>query len=251
MCKNKSINALVLPDTFCWSWPTARPQWNCQHISVHKGTKACRMRTTCWDPLIFFLFTRWKSAGLKASLGGIFLTDFSMVGLNVIPEFLHSPDSWQETLLGIKSWTQDKREKEGVAERNHDVPVPALATPVALLKGLRITCGSNNAAGELLGVKLPVVGMDEDRCFKPKLQHVEGGKAPNQMPRGKLDSSSLERLKTWPDTAWSNYLYLWSWPGCVQGLGADDPLISLPTGAILSFCELMLATFILPCTQVL
>lgn len=143
MCKNKSINALVLPDTFCWSWPTARPQWNCQHISVHKGTKACRMRTTCWDPLIFFLFTRWKSAGLKASLGGIFLTDFSMVGLNVIPEFLHSPDSWQETLLGIKSWTQDKREKEGVAERNHDVPVPALATPVALLKGLRVTCGSN------------------------------------------------------------------------------------------------------------
>lgn len=76
------------------------------------------------------------------------------------------------------------REKEGVAERNHDVPVPALATPVALLKGLRITCGSNNAAGELLGVKLPVVGMGEDRCFKPKLQHVEGVKHHTRCPEG-------------------------------------------------------------------
>lgn len=85
-----------------------------------------------------------------------------------------------------------------MAKRNHDVlaTLAALATPVALLKGLRITCGSNNAAGEMLGVKLPVMGMGEDRCFKPKLQHVEWGKAPNQTPRGKLDSSSLERLKT-------------------------------------------------------
>lgn len=95
-----------------------------------------------------------------------------------------------------------------MAERNHDVPFPALAAPVALLKGLRVTCSSNNTAGELLGVKLPVMAMGEDRCFKPKLQHVEGGKAPNQMPRGKLDSSSLERLKTRPDTACSNLLYL-------------------------------------------